>query len=68
MKTIHSIYLLLFFAVLVSCKNETKGNTEAEILQEDVTGFATDIPYFENKTGSFASFSNARVAAPITKS
>ncbi len=48
MKTVHSIYLLLFFVITVSCKNELKENTEAEILQEDVTNTATDIPYFEN--------------------
>ncbi len=53
MKTIHSIYLLLFVVILVSCKNEVKENTKSEAQQEDVTNNAKDIPYFENKEAFF---------------
>ncbi|MFT5824386.1 MAG: hypothetical protein ACI8ZM_005654 [Crocinitomix sp.] len=53
MKAIHSIYLLLFLFITVSCKNESKKNTEAEALQEDVARVKKDIPHFENKEAFF---------------
>ena len=53
MKTIHSIYFLLFVVILVSCKNETKENTKSEASQEDVAAVGKDIPFFENKEAFF---------------